>query len=55
VKARNTPASAEQRRVVYETPVSTIVRLLIAFESLLIEEGLLPSDFTYLIGRPRLV
>jgi len=34
---------------------STIVRLLIAFESLLIEEGLLPSDFTYIIGRPRLV
>jgi len=33
---------------------ATIVRLLIAFETLLIEQGVLTSDFTYIIARPRM-
>jgi SAM-dependent methyltransferase len=34
---------------------STIIRLLITFESMLIEEGVLPSDFTFIIARPRML
>jgi len=33
---------------------SAIVRLLIAFETLLIEHGVLASDFTFVIARPRM-
>ena len=32
---------------------NTIVRLLIAFESILIEQHIVPSDFTTIIARPR--
>jgi SAM-dependent methyltransferase len=34
---------------------STIIRLLITFESILIEEGLLSPDFTFIIARPRML
>jgi len=31
----------------------TIIRLLIALESILLEEKVLPSDFTFIVARPR--
>jgi len=34
---------------------STIMRLLITFESILIEEGMLSSDFTFIVARPRMI
>jgi hypothetical protein len=32
-----------------------VIRVLLETESILIEEGILPSDFTFIIARPRML